>query len=212
RSELDTRRTAYESARGRAAAAKARLDLMMTGTRPEEIEEARAELKRARANLELLQAGTRSEDIAAAEARLAEARGKLLETEANLREAVVKAPEAAFVDVVAVRPGDLVPPNQPVLRVLRADDLWVKIYVPETELGRVHLNQTVHVFIDGYPGRSFEGTVMHIAAESEFTPRNVQSPDERPHQVFAAKLPSPHPHNPPQHTFHSTIPTDPLHH
>jgi multidrug resistance efflux pump len=167
---------------------RARLDLLHAGTRPEELDEARAELKRVRAQLELLLAGTRPEDLAAAEARVTEARGKLKEAKDRLAEALVRAPEPAVVEVVAVRRGDLVPPNQPLVRVLRADDLWVRVYVPETQLSRVRLGQEVEVRIDGYPGRRFAGTVVQIAGVSEFTPRNVQSPDERRHQVFGVKV------------------------
>ena len=84
-------------------------------------------------------------------------------------------------------------PNQPVVRVLRAADLWVKAYVPETQLGKVRLNQQVDVTIDSYPGKKFQGTVIQIASSSEFTPRNVQSADERKHQVFAIKVHVPDP-------------------
>jgi multidrug resistance efflux pump len=145
-------------------------------------------LGRARANYDLLLAGTRTEDVAEAEARVAEARGKLREVDATLREAAVTAPERVVVEVLAVRKGDLVPPNQPVVRVLRADDLWVKVYVPETDLAKVRLGGRAEVTLDGYPGRRFPGTVVHVAGESEFTPRNVQSVDERRHQVFGVKV------------------------
>src|SRR5204863_252041 len=84
--------------------------------------------------------------------------------------------------------GDLVQPNQPIVRVLRADDLWVRAYVPETQLGRVRLGQRAEVTIDSFPGRHFAGEVVKIDAESEFTPRNVQSPDERRYQVFGVKV------------------------
>jgi multidrug resistance efflux pump len=172
----------------RVAAARARLDLLVAGSRKEDIDEAAAELKRARANTLLLQNGSRSEDIAEAEATLAEARGKLDEVEAQLREASLCAPEQAVVEVLAVRKGDLVTPNQIIVRVLRADDLWVKVFVPETDLGRVRLGQQVEVSVDGYPGKRFAGTIEQIAAESEYTPRNVQSADERRHQVFGVKV------------------------
>jgi HlyD family secretion protein len=92
------------------------------------------------------------------------------------------------VEVLAIRPGDILAPNQPVARVLRADDLWVKAYVPATELGKVKLNQAVEVTIDSHPGRRFAGTVAQIATVSEFTPRNVQSVDERANQVFAVRV------------------------
>lgn len=142
----------------------------------------------AAAHLDLLRAGTRVEDIALAEANHLEARGRLQEIEAYLAEARVLAPERCFVEVVSVRKGDLVPPNQPVLRVLRTDDLWVRAYVPETQLGKIRQNQSVLVTMDAYPGRQFHGTVFQISSESEFTPRNIQSVDERRHQVFGMKI------------------------
>ncbi len=120
-------------------------------------------------------------------------RGRLKEIEANLRETVVRAPEPALIEVLAVRPGDLLTPNQPVARVLRTEDLWVKIYVPETDLGKVRLNDTCEVLLDSYPHRRFPGTVEYVASASEFTPRNVQSIDERRHQVFALKVRVPNP-------------------
>jgi multidrug resistance efflux pump len=172
----------------RVAAARARFDQLVAGSRAEDIAEAAAELKRARANALLLRNGNRSEDIAEAAAALAEARGKLHEIEAQLREATLFAPEQSVVEVLSVRKGDVVTPNQAIVRVLRADDLWVKAYVPETELGRVHLGQPVEVRIDSYPGKRFAGTVEQIAGDSEFTPRNVQSADERRHQVFGVKV------------------------
>jgi multidrug resistance efflux pump len=142
----------------------------------------------ARAKLDLLNAGTRYEEIDAAEARLAEARGKLAELEANLREAVVRAPGKAVVEVLAVRKGDLVPANQPVVRILRFEDLWVRVYVPETELGKVRLHQQAQVTVDAYPNQPLTGEVIFISSESEFTPRNVQSLDERRYQVFGVKI------------------------
>lgn len=141
-----------------------------------------------RAHFEMMQIGSRPEDITLAEANVVEARGKLLEINANLEEAKVIAPERAMVEVVAVRQGDLVTPHTPVVRVLRAADLWVRVYVPETQLGRVRLDQQVTATIDAYPGRRFAGTVFQIANESEYTPRNVQSLEERRYQVFGVKV------------------------
>lgn len=162
RADYDIARAALHRSRGRVASARAHLDLLLAGTRPE--------------------------DIALAAANLAEARGRLQEIEANLAETRVVAPERAVVEVVAVRKGDLVSANTPVVRVLRADDLWVKVYVPETELGKIRLNQQASVTIDAYPGRRFSGTVFKIASESEFTPRNIQSVEERRFQVFGIKV------------------------
>jgi multidrug resistance efflux pump len=187
-SQFDAAQASLGQLQGQAAAARARLKLLEAGTRPEEVAEAAAEVARRRALYDLLLAGTRPEEVAAAEARVAELVAHLREMDVKLREAVVLAPEAVLVEVVAVRPGDAVAPNQPVVRALRADDLWVKAYVPETELGKVRLNQPVEVTCDAYPGHRFAGAVVHIASVSEFTPRNVQSADERRHQVFGIKV------------------------
>ena len=184
----DTAKAAQQRTEALAGSFRARLELLLAGSRKEDIDEAAAELKRVQANFAMLEAGTRSEDIAIAEARVLEARGKLREVEVSLLEAAVRAPERAVVEVLAVRKGDLVQPNQTILRILRADDLWVKVYVPETQLGKVRLGQTVAVHIDSYPDKQFDGTVMQIAGVSEFTPRNVQSADERRHQVFGVKI------------------------
>src|SRR5262249_53815638 len=156
RADYDSARAALTSAQGRTGMAKARLDL--------------------------LNAGTRWEDKAIADAKVAELEAKLKELKANLREQVVRAPAKVVIEVLSVRKGDVVPANQPIIRVLRANDLWVKVYVPETDLGKVRLGDTVAVTIDSYPGERFPGTVIQIASISEFTPRNIQSADERRHQ------------------------------
>jgi multidrug resistance efflux pump len=186
--DYDAAVTALDRTQGRVNAARAHLKLLQAGSRPEEIAEAAAELARAQANLDLLEAGTRSEDIAQAQAHVAELRARLHELEVNLQEAVVLAPELAVVEVLPVRKGDIVAPNQPVVRVLRAEDLWIKVYIPETEMGKVRVGQEVKVLIDSYPDQTFTGVIQQVASESEFTPRNVQSVDERRHQVFAVKV------------------------
>jgi multidrug resistance efflux pump len=186
--DFDSARAARDRAQGRANAARARWDMLRTGNRKEDKDEAKAEYERARANADLLEEGTRQEDKDEARARLADVRAKLSEIEVNLAEAVVYAPEKAIVEVLAVRKGDLVSPNTPIIRVLRAEDLWVKVYVPETELGKVRLHQDVEVKIDSYPNKRFLGKVIQVASISEFTPRNVQSAEERRHQVFAVKV------------------------
>jgi multidrug resistance efflux pump len=188
RSDYDSAMASLNRGKGRCDAAKAKSDLLEAGYRKEDKEEAKAQRDRAKENYQVLLAGTRKEDKMIAKAHREEAEAKLRELEVNLKEALVKAPEKAVVEVVAVRKGDVIAPNQPIIRVLRANDLWVKVYVPETELGKVRLNQKVEVTIDSYPGRKFEGTVIQVASISEFTPRNVQSADERRHQVFGVKV------------------------
>jgi multidrug resistance efflux pump len=177
-----------ERLEGRVRAARAALALLLAGSRPEEIAEAAAEHQAAVSRRDLLIAGSRPEDVAEAKAKADQARAAVRELEARVAEAVVVAPERAVVEVVGVRRGDLVAAGQPVVRILRAEDLWVKVYAPETELGKLRRGQAVTVRTDSYPGTAFRGEVVQIAAISEFTPRNVQSADERRHQVFAVKV------------------------
>jgi multidrug resistance efflux pump len=188
RSELDTALAARDRTQNRVGAAEASLALIMSGYRREDVAEAKAELDRHQARYDLLRNGARREDKATASAALAEAEAELAEAETNLREAVVVAPGRCLIEVLSVRPGDLVAAGQPAVRVLRADDLWVKAFVPSTDLGAVALNSEVAVTVDSHPGRRFRGQIIHIASSSEYTPRNVQSADERRHQVFAVKV------------------------
>jgi multidrug resistance efflux pump len=188
RTEWDASRALRDGVRGRHAAAKAALDLLLAGSRKEDIDAAEAEVRRSEAGEALLLAGTRAEEVAAADARVRELRAALAEIDAGLAEAVVHAPEDAVLEVLAVRKGDLLPPGAPVARLHRAADLWVKAFVPETELGNVRLGQEAEVTVDTFPGRKFAGKVSWIASQAEFTPRNVQSADERRHQVFAVKI------------------------
>ncbi len=185
--ELDDSQTALDRARSELAAVEAKLTLAEAGNRIEDMEEMAALWRQARANHQLLVEQTPL-DVKAAEAKVEEARGKVDAVESDLRELEVKAPEPALVEVVAVRPGDLVAPNQPILRVLRTGDLWIKVYVAETDLGKVRLNQDVAATVDAYPGRLLKGRIEQINAEAEFTPRNVQSMEERRHQVFGVRV------------------------
>jgi multidrug resistance efflux pump len=188
RADYDAARANLNRAKARKQAAQDKLDLYLAGAREEEKRQAAADFARAWSNFDLLAAGNRYEDIAAADGRAAEAQGRLDELQANYAERFVKAPGKVLVEVVAVRKGDIVAPNQPVLRVLSATDRWVKIYVPETLLGRVRVGQPVELTIDSDPDKRYHGKVIQVASVSEFTPRNVQSVEERKHQVFGVKV------------------------
>ncbi len=193
RSDYDAALAARDRFRGRVQNARARVDMYRVGSRKEDIAEAEAEWKKAQANCALLDNGTRPEDIKMARARADEIKAKLDEIEVNLREATVRVPSElgkGIVEVIGVRPGDLVSPNQPIVRILRTQDLWVKVYVPETDLGKVVRDQPVEVdvTIDSYPAKKLRGIVYQRATISEFTPRNVQSVDERRYQVFGVKI------------------------
>jgi multidrug resistance efflux pump len=185
--EFDLVRAAEQRARGRENAARARLDLARAGTRVEELSEGKARLQRHAASYALMLAGTRQEDIDEARAKVTELEARIAELDARLAEEFVVAPSKAMVEVLPVRVGDVVAPNQPIVRILRAEEVWVKVFVPETELAKVRKGEKVQVTLDGYKER-FDGVVIQVQGESEFTPRNVQSADERRYQVFGVKV------------------------
>lgn len=188
RQDYDEAKASYDRATGRRDSAQQKLEELMAGTRWEEVAKAERQYKQAAANLKLVERGARKEDIDAAKAQLDRSRATLQQIETQLTELEVKAPADAFVEVLQVRPGDLINPNSPVATLVEIDRLWVRVYVPEPDLGHVQLGKDVSVGVDTFQGESFRGRVEEIANRGEFTPRNVQTRDERTHQVFAVRI------------------------
>jgi multidrug resistance efflux pump len=188
REAFDAAVARYGKFHGQVNSLAAKLKMYEKGYREEEIAESAADAARLKANLDLLKAGTRREEIDEARAQVDQLTAKLAELDVMRGERTVIAPEKCVVQIVSVRPGDIAAANRPVALVLRADDLWVKAYISEIELGRIKVGQQVAVTIDTFPAKRFTGKVIYIAPQSEFTPRNVQTVDERHHQVFAVKV------------------------
>jgi HlyD family secretion protein len=158
-----------------------KLEEWQRGYRPEEIASAEAHYHQAQATFEKLERGNRREDIELAKAAYAY-------DQARFRERQVTAPSAAIVEVLDVRPGDLIAPNTPVATLLEKDQIYIRIYIPETEYGRINLGQTAEIHVDSFPGTVFSGKVEQINQQAEFLPRNVQTREERVHQVFGVKI------------------------
>jgi len=135
-----------------------------------------------------MQRGYRREDVTAGRGVLDAAVAHRDELDTRLKEGVLQASADGVIEVVSVRPGDLVPAGRIVVTMLESSQLWVKIYIPETDVGAVKLNQAASVEVDSYPGRKFSGSVQEIGSEAEFLPRNVQTRDDRQHQVFGVKV------------------------
>jgi HlyD family secretion protein len=186
--DLDRARQAYGSAAAQERAARERLALLEVGPRRHEVEAARAELEAARERLALLRAGPRAQEVEGARARVAEARAALALARARLGETRLHSPVTGLVLRKNVEAGETVSPGVSTLTLMDPDDLWVRVYVPETEIGRVKLGQEALVRVDAYPGRTFAGHVTEIADEAEFTPRNVQTRKERVNLVFRVKV------------------------
>jgi multidrug resistance efflux pump len=142
----------------------------------------------ARKAYEELEHGSRAEDVAAAQAALDREQERLRYVLRQREEAVVKAPASGVVQSLDLRPGDLVPANRPVTNILEPGQLWVRVYVPEPRLGLVRVGQQAAITVDTFPGREFRGRVVEIRDRAEYTPRNIQTVDQRSEQVFGVKV------------------------
>lgn len=170
--------------------AAARLE--MTKAQVESMEHAVAaaegRLRAANAVTQRTERGFRKEDIAAARADVTLAEGQLKEAEAQYAEREVRAPTAAVIEAMDIRPGDLIPANATLAKLLEADQLYVVVYVPQTEIGKIQVGNKAEVSVDSFPHQSFPARVEQIRQQAEFLPRNVQTKEERVHQVIGVKL------------------------
>lgn len=189
------------------------LNLLLAGTRQEEIDAAKATRDQAAANFRLLTRGNRLEDIRAAASRLMQAKAslsavqygskvqaieqarlKVLEAKARASssrtktsENVLKSTRDAQVERVLVAPGELLSVGTPVMRVSYPEDLYLRIYVPEANLPYVHAGDRASVKVDGIK-ELVECLVESVASQGEFTPANLQTPEDRGKQVFSVRL------------------------
>lgn len=186
--EYDDAKARAEEAEQKMRSQRERYDLLLAGTRKEEVAQARYRLAEAEAKLKQLRSGYRKEEIAQGRAgvEMARARVELLKTQ--LSETVIKSPVDAVVEVLDLEPGDLVGAGKPVATLLRTGSLWVRAYLPEEKLGHVQPGLKVKIRVDSFPRKDFSGTVRRVHRQAEFTPRNVQTWEERVLQVFQTEV------------------------
>jgi HlyD family secretion protein len=154
----------------------------------EQLEDAATKAKTSADDLRILQKGTRKEDIDAARAEV-DAQQRKLDTLMKQRaETNVVSTVNGIIQSFGLRVGDIVAPNQTVAEILESSQLWVRVYVPETELGLVAVGQPVRVHTDTYPNETFAGHVASVSNQGEYTPRNVQTRAQRAEQVFGVKV------------------------
>jgi membrane fusion protein YbhG len=188
RQEYDDALAKADEADQKMAAAREHYNLALAGTRKEEIERARQRLAEVDAKRRQLRSGFRKEEIAQAKFEMEGARARVQLMQAQLEETVIKAPVDALIDTLDIEPGDLVGAGKPVATLLRTGSLWVRAYLPEAQLGFVQPGLAVKVRVDSFPGKDFRATVRRIFRQGEFTPRNVQTHEERALQVFQTEV------------------------
>jgi HlyD family secretion protein len=126
--------------------------------------------------------------VEAAKIRVVQARAQLADIDAQLAEMQVIAPADSVLEVLSVKVGDVLPANREVATLLLPEHLWVRVYVPEPWLGLIKVGDHVRVRVDSFPNTDFDGVVEQINRQAEFTPRNVQTVEDRIRQVFGVKI------------------------
>lgn len=160
--ERDRAKNRIEVAMSQVKAARERYELIRVGPRPEVIEAARHERDRAKAALEMAQV--------------------------RLRDSTILAPLSAIVLTKRAEQGEVVNPGFPIVILIDPDDLWLRVFIPESEIGLVGIGQKAAVTVDSFPNRRFDGKVVEISSKAEFTPRTVQTKKERVNLVFGVKI------------------------
>jgi HlyD family secretion protein len=150
--------------------------------------EAEARLNSAREQLALVQAGYRKEELAQAKADLARAEAAMASSELRLQDATLLAPTNGVVLTRAQEPGAVVPAGATVLTLSLSQPVWVRAYVSEPDLGRVHPGMAMEVVTDSRPGKPYRGQVGYISPRAEFTPRNVETPELRTSLVYRLRI------------------------
>lgn len=152
----------YETSLAQFNSAKENLKKVKKIFRPEEIEQAKGNLKKSQATVSLLKK--------------------------NINDSYIISPLNGFIVKKFVEPGETVTPMSSLVKISDLSKVELVIYVSEVELGKIKLGQKAVITVDTYPDRTYEGTVTYISPEAEFTPKNVQTKDERTKLVFAVKV------------------------
>lgn len=183
RQRYDAAKHGYDAAKSALQAAEEELALVTAGARIEEINVAHAASEKAASLLEELVNGARAEDLAAAAAQWEGAKAQLALARKNLQEMEIRAPMDGVVESLDVHPGDLVKPG-PIVQLTDPNDLEVILYVSAGLLGALQRGQTIRFTADAFGEESFQGKITQIATAGEYTPRNLQTLEERVQQVF----------------------------
>lgn len=185
--QVDQADAAYAAALAQHKTATEQLAIVTRGARDEELRAAGAQRDQAAAAVSELEVGVRKEDLDGARAAVAAATAQADSARIQLDEAEVISPAEGVVTSVDVSEGDLVQPG-PLVRVLSNESLTLVVYVTAARLGTLKLGQRLNVTADSHGDKPFSGIIDFIASEGTFTPRNLQTEEERAQQVFEVHL------------------------
>jgi len=186
RMRLDTTAAAMRQAEERAG-------LVLEGPRKEDIEAARAQVARAEAAIRVSEANRlelkrREQDLMARRADVSRARAQVAITDTQIGDTVVTSPVDGVVLVKSAEVGEVLAAGTTVVTIGDIDHPWLRAYINETDLGRVKLGQPASLTTDSFPGKTYPGRISFIASEAEFTPKQIQTREERVKLVYRIKI------------------------
>lgn len=193
RSQFDQAQTKFNSTAALVQQAEQRLALVREGPRKQEIAGARAQVARARAAVTLAEANRievrrKEQELVARRSEIARARAQAGISRAQLSDTAITTPIDGVVLVKSAEQGEVIAAGTTILTIGDLERPWLRAYINETDLGRVKLGQKVKLTTDSYPGKVYEGTVSFIASEAEFTPKQIQTKEERVKMVYRIKV------------------------
>ena len=147
-----------------------------------------ATFKAAQQRLNEAEEGSRKEDIAIARANLGQANADLALSRINETYTTLRAPSTGVITVRQAELGEVVSPGSPVVTLADLDHIWLRAYIAETDLGKIHWGQPATITTDTYPGKQYQGRISFISPDAEFTPKSVQTNTERVTLVYRIKI------------------------
>jgi len=208
-SEFDRAKTTFEGAEAALRQVRERLGLVIEGPRKEDIEAARAMVARAQAGLRTAEAARlelkrMQQELATRRAEIDQVRAELAVVEVQLSDMAAVSPIDGVVLVKAAEVGEVLAAGTSVVTVGDLDHPWLRAYISEQDLGRVKLGDNVKVTGDSFPGKVYQGRVSFISSEAEFTPKQIQTKEERVKLVYRIKIDVENPN----HELKSNMPAD----
>ena len=191
--QFDQYRNRWESAQAAVKSATEREALVLAGPRAEVIKAQEGQVERTRAAVKIAEANSlemkrREQDLATRRAEIARSRASLAMIDSQLADTIVSSPVDGVVLVKAADVGEVLAPGTTVVTVGDIDHPWLRGYVNETDLGKVKLGAKAKVTTDSYPGKVYQGRVTFISSEAEFTPKQIQTEQERVKLVYRIKI------------------------
>jgi HlyD family secretion protein len=208
-SQFDQFRSRWANSEAALKQARQREALVLAGPRSEQIQAAQGQVERARASVKVgeanrLETKRREQEITSRRADLERSRASLALIDTQLADTEANSPVDGVVLVKAADVGEVLAPGTTVVTIGDIDHPWLRGYVNETDLGKVKLGSKVKVTTDSYPGKVYDGRVTFIASEAEFTPKQIQTKQERVKLVYRVKIEVANP----QHELKSNMPAD----